>query len=304
MARCDSGARSPVAPTEPICGTTGTMPALSMSARRLQGLHADAGMPAQQRVDADRQHRPHHIRRERFAHAHRVGDDQIVLQLVRAAAVRRLGARQLVAQRMRAEQLVGIAAEAGGDAIDRLFAARPARPGNRRARDPVQRASSSDDAWRHRPTPPVVRGVSDCAIQLIGIVMTRPSSPGLARPAAAPDQLAFDFELFFRRRSFTLTTPRCLVLAEQHHEADPALIGVLELLGELRGFQLHFALMPAARSCCAMASDCGRSCLVHQCRPARMCSRLSASIRPASRNCQNRRVAPMEMPTPGSFDLV
>ncbi len=32
MARCESGARSPDAPTEPNCGTTGTIPALSIAA--------------------------------------------------------------------------------------------------------------------------------------------------------------------------------------------------------------------------------------------------------------------------------
>ena len=31
IARCDSGARSPEAPTEPSCGTTGTIPALSIA---------------------------------------------------------------------------------------------------------------------------------------------------------------------------------------------------------------------------------------------------------------------------------
>ena len=49
--------------------------------QRLHGLHADAGMPAQQGVDADAEHRPHHLRREWLADADRVGDDQVVLQL-------------------------------------------------------------------------------------------------------------------------------------------------------------------------------------------------------------------------------
>src|SRR3546814_18853581 len=44
------------------------------------------------------------------------------LLLVQRASAGR-GAGQLVAQRMRAEQLVGVAAEAGGDAVDRLLAA-------------------------------------------------------------------------------------------------------------------------------------------------------------------------------------
>ena len=51
--------------------------------------------------------------------------DEVVLQLFEQRAVGRfrIAARQLVARAMRAEQLVGIAAEAGRDAVDRLAAA-------------------------------------------------------------------------------------------------------------------------------------------------------------------------------------
>src|SRR3546814_5132754 len=81
----------------------------------LQGLDADARMPLEQGVDADAEHRAHHVRGERFAHADRVGDDQVGLQLLVQRASAGRGAGQFVAQRMRAEQLVGVAAEAGGD---------------------------------------------------------------------------------------------------------------------------------------------------------------------------------------------
>jgi hypothetical protein len=91
---------------------------------RFERAHANTRVTAHQRVDADQQHRPHHVPAERFAHANRVGDDQVVLQFLQQRAFRRvrIPSRQLVTQTVRAEQLVGIAAEAGGDAIGRLAA--------------------------------------------------------------------------------------------------------------------------------------------------------------------------------------
>ena len=80
IARCDSGARSPEAPTEPSCGTTGTTPALSIAASDCSVSHADAGVSAQQRIDADAQHRAHHVGGERLADADRMRHDQVVLQ--------------------------------------------------------------------------------------------------------------------------------------------------------------------------------------------------------------------------------
>ena len=81
-------------------------------------------MPAQQGVDADREHRAHDFRRERLADADRVGDDEVVLQLFQQAAraLLRIAAGQLVARAMCAQQAVGIAAEAGGHTVDRLAA--------------------------------------------------------------------------------------------------------------------------------------------------------------------------------------
>ncbi len=93
--------------------------------QRVQGRHADAGMPAHQRVDADHEHRAHDARIERLADADRVRDHEVVLQLFqqRAFALLRVATRQFVARAMRAEQLVGIAAETGSDAVDRFAAA-------------------------------------------------------------------------------------------------------------------------------------------------------------------------------------
>ncbi len=100
------------------------MSRLSNSTQRTQRRHAHARMPAHQRVDADREHRAHDVGAERLADADRVRDDEVVLQLFEQRAVRRfrIAARQLVARAMRAEQLVGVAAEAGRHAVDRLAA--------------------------------------------------------------------------------------------------------------------------------------------------------------------------------------
>ena len=67
-------------------------------------------------------HGAHHLRRHGFAHAHGMGDDQVVLQFFvqRTPGLHRT--RQFVTQRMRTQQLVGIAAEAGRNTIDGLFA--------------------------------------------------------------------------------------------------------------------------------------------------------------------------------------
>ena len=90
MARCDSGARSPLAPTEPFSGTTGTTPALSIAVSACSVLTRMPGMAAHQRIDADHQHRPHHVLGKRLTHAHRVGDDQVVLQFLHQAAFGRI----------------------------------------------------------------------------------------------------------------------------------------------------------------------------------------------------------------------
>ena len=108
--------------------------------QRLQGFHAHAGMAAQQRVDADAQHRPHDVRRERLADADRVADDEVALQFLVQRTARRARARQFVAERMRAQQLVGVAAEAGGDAVDGLLAPHLLGQKRRGMRDVAQRA--------------------------------------------------------------------------------------------------------------------------------------------------------------------
>ena len=86
--------------------------------------YPNARVSAQQGIDADCQDRPHDIIRQRLADADRVGDQQVVLQLLEQAAFVLFGiaARQLVPRTVGAEQLVGIAAETRGHAIHRLAA--------------------------------------------------------------------------------------------------------------------------------------------------------------------------------------
>ena len=88
----------------------------------LQGTDTNSGMTSQQGVDADRQHRPHHLARERLTDANGMRDDQVFLQLIEQR-VRMLLAttfRQLIAYPMRAKQLVRIASETSGDTVDRF----------------------------------------------------------------------------------------------------------------------------------------------------------------------------------------
>jgi len=81
-------------------------------------------MAAHQCIDADGEHGPHDLGRERAADTHGMAQDQVALQFLGQARLRlRHRAGKLVAQAMRAQQLVGIAAETGGDAIDRFAAA-------------------------------------------------------------------------------------------------------------------------------------------------------------------------------------
>ncbi len=92
---------------------------------RLERLHANARMAAHQRIDADYQHGAHDVRCERLAHANRMGGNQVVLQFFqqRAFGLVRVAPRQLVAQAMRAQQLVGVAAKTSSNAIGGFAAA-------------------------------------------------------------------------------------------------------------------------------------------------------------------------------------
>src|SRR6185312_2084067 len=60
-----------------------------------------------------------------LTHAHRMGNDEVVLQFLGQRFVTRFGiaARQFIARAVRAQQLVRIAAESGSDAVDRLATA-------------------------------------------------------------------------------------------------------------------------------------------------------------------------------------
>jgi hypothetical protein len=218
-----------------------------------QGFHADARVPAHQRVDADHQHRPHDLRRERLADADGVGDDQVALQFLEHAAVHVRPA----AQAMRAEQLVGVAAEAGRDAVDRLLPRDHVAQEIGRALhvhqlrlvelDRCAVADGDDLGARQR-----------LAVESDHVVLR------LGRPAPATSgrlHRALLLELGLQRRRQLVTghlelllaaqvldrhhATRGLVLAHQHHEADAGAIGVLELPRELLRLELHFGVDPA-----------------------------------------------------------
>src|SRR5699024_10925647 len=84
----------------------------------------------------------------------------------------------------------------------------------------------------------------------------------------------------------------------------PARSAYLNCLPSLAPSNATSVAIPAARSSAARARQDG-NCASSICVTS-TCTVLDsdAPIRPASRNCQYSRVAPMEIPTPGNFDLV
>ena len=101
-ARCASGARSPLAPTEPRLGTCGQHAAVEALDQQLDRLDPRARVALRERVRAQQHRRAHDLVRVRLADAARVAAQQAELQL--------LG--QLLGNRLRDE-----AAEAGVDAV-------------------------------------------------------------------------------------------------------------------------------------------------------------------------------------------
>ena len=101
-ARCASGARSPLAPTEPRLGTYGSTPAVQALEQQLDGLDARARVPLRQRVRAQQHRGTHDLRCIRISDAAGVGAKQPQLQLL----------RELLGDRLRDES-----AEAGVDPV-------------------------------------------------------------------------------------------------------------------------------------------------------------------------------------------
>ena len=123
-ARCASGARSPLAPTEPRDGTRGWTPRVEQRDQRVERLDADAGEALRQHVRAQRHRRAHGARRQRLADAGGVAAQQVELQRL---------------ERVGRDLHFGERAEAGVDAVGRLVAARAAID-RRRARRATRRA--------------------------------------------------------------------------------------------------------------------------------------------------------------------
>ena len=80
-AQCASGARSPLAPSEPCSGTTGSSPAASIASIVSASTGRAPGAAHRQRAGAQEHHRPHHLALDRRAHAGGVRAHQRPLQL-------------------------------------------------------------------------------------------------------------------------------------------------------------------------------------------------------------------------------
>ena len=135
--RCASGARSPLAPSDPREGTTGCTPAGEHVEQQPDGLDADARRPLRERVCPQQRGRPHHLVGERLADAAGVAAQQVQLQLGglrRARSGRRRSGRSRCSRRTwacpprrrgRSGRATRRSARARG---------RPARRGRRRSR--------------------------------------------------------------------------------------------------------------------------------------------------------------------------
>ena len=102
---CDSGARSPEAPTEPCAGTTGITPRTSMASSRAQRGRANAGGALRQAGELERHHEPRDRHRGGLAHARAMRQHDVALQFL---------------QVLRGNAHAGQLAKARVDAIDRL----------------------------------------------------------------------------------------------------------------------------------------------------------------------------------------
>ena len=104
---CASGARSPLAPTDPREGTTGCTRAFSSADQRIERARPHAGIPARQHVGPERHGGAHGASRQRLADAGGVTAEQVQLQ---------------GAQRVVRDSHVGERSEAGVDAVDGFVA--------------------------------------------------------------------------------------------------------------------------------------------------------------------------------------
>ena len=148
-ARCASGARSPLAPTDPRDGTSGCTPRVEQRDQRVERLEPDAGEALRQHVRAQRHRRAHGADRQRLADAGRVAAQQVELQRF---------------ERVGRDLDVGERAEAGVDAVGRLVAAARADRRRRATRATRARAPSAerDRLAARRRSRAAVSSVSEC----------------------------------------------------------------------------------------------------------------------------------------------
>ena len=206
-------------------------------------------MPAHQRVHADREHGAHQFRRQRFAHAHRVRDDEVVLQLLHQRLVVRLGiaAGQFVAGAMRAEQLVGVAAETGGDAVDRLATLDLRGEEIRGALHALELFRVEADVGVAARDFGDLRARQACAVEVDCLAHCR-----IAPECIAPVSSIFHAQRFdeIGARHFELILLAHVlhrddafgdfVRTEHDNETNPGAVGILELLAELAAFENDF----------------------------------------------------------------
>ena len=132
---CASGARSPLAPTEPWHGTTGVTPRLSIATISVERLRLDAGVTGRERVRAQHARGAHQRNRERLTRPRRMAAHQVELQLDRIGRI---------------DRDVGQPPEAGGHAVDRLAARELRIDEVAGANDAGPRSGSDLDRRAHR----------------------------------------------------------------------------------------------------------------------------------------------------------
>ena len=182
-AQCASGARSPLAPSEPCSGTTGVIPALSSASIVSATTRAGAGAAHRERARPQQHHRPHDLGLDRRAHAGRVRAHQRALELLAP-----LGRDRDVGER----------AEAGRDAVGGLVAVgeprdrprrsppSPAAPRRRAATGPSPRATATTSSVES-PVPVSSITRADCNGTVMLRAMTTPTEPRRHARRAQPD---------------------------------------------------------------------------------------------------------------------
>ena len=164
-----SGARSPLAPSEPCSGTTGVRPALSSASDRLGDLRAGARVAHRQRAGAQQHHRPHDLaldrRRPCPAACERISARCSSLAALRRGSASSPASRSRSRRRRRARRV--------GEPVD-----------DRRALGHRPRAASavSETVAAPRATSTTSAGVSPAPVSSISLKSATRASQGIQSP--------------------------------------------------------------------------------------------------------------------------